>query len=219
VTAAAALLFANPSLAKSTTKAKFKDDYGTLKLVTKRYRKSEMVEMHVEKTVRSDLMGKETRYVGKIMISSGLFRWENDLPEKSLIVFDGTTIWNEQSPPPEFPGNVQVAKARVDKKNKSQILVSSLLGTGSLFENFNILKETKDGDAYSYLVEPKTKDLAIKDLEITVSKPKKEVMEISYKDDVGNVTTMKFSSIEFKNKKNKNLFRYTPPKGAQVTNL
>jgi outer membrane lipoprotein carrier protein len=61
--------------------------------------------------------------------------------------------------------------------------------------------------------------LKINTLNITVLEKTKEVTEISYVDDVGNTTTMKFSKIEFNKKKNKKLFKYVPPKDAQVTNL
>jgi outer membrane lipoprotein carrier protein len=152
-------------------------------------------------------------------VASGLFRWENQEPEKTLLVYDGTTIWNEQSPPVEFPGPVQVAKAKLDKKNKAQILVSSLLGSGSLFENFKILKESKEGNEWTYQLAPKTADVNMKDLQLKINKSDKEVSEISYSDDVGNQTSMKFSKIEFMKQKDKNLFKYTPPKDAQVTNL
>ncbi len=175
--------------------------------------------MRTEKIVKSELMGTENKFSGTIAISQGNFRWENTEPEKSLLIFDGQTIWSEQSPPKEFPGPVQVVKAKVDKKNKSQVIIGSLLGSGTLFENFNVISEKIQGDEYLYKIEPKSKDLKISVLNLSVLKKTKEVAEISYLDDVGNLTTMKFSRIEFNKKKNKDLFKYVPPKDAQVTNL
>ena len=176
--------------------------------------------MNVEKVVKSELMGSETKYIGKIDISSGRFRWENTTPEKSLLVFDGKTIWSEQSPPAEFPGKVQVAVAKVDKKNRSQILISSLLGKSTIFENFKVLKEDRIGAETVYLIEPKTKEINIDKITLTINTKEKTLIGISYKDDVGNLTEMKFSNIEFfKKNSRKELFNYTPPKGAQVTNL
>jgi outer membrane lipoprotein carrier protein len=175
--------------------------------------------MKVVKVVKSELMGTETRFIGKISISAGLFRWENTEPEKSLIVYDGETIWNEQSPPKEFPGPSQVAKAKLDRKNRSQVMITSLLGGTSVFENFTVLSEKVADKTATYLVSPKTSDLKIKSLEIVILKNEKEVSQISYQDDVGNLTTMDFSRLEFNQKKNDQLFKYTPPKGAQVTTL
>jgi outer membrane lipoprotein carrier protein len=197
------------------------EEYSALKAVSKKYQGAGLVEMLVEKTVKSELMGKETKYLGKISLSAGLFRWENTQPEKSLLVFDGQNIWNEQASSPDFPGETQVARARVDKKNKSKILISSLMGRVSIFENFKILKEEKVGDLLTYSIQPKVNDLNISQLRLSLSAKEKKVVEISYQDDVGNTTEMKFSSIDFKKKtsSSRNLFKYTPPKGAQVTNI
>jgi outer membrane lipoprotein carrier protein len=191
-----------------------------LRDTTKKYQSSALVEMNVEKTLKSELMGNETKYVGKIWISGGLFRWENDSPEKSILIFDGQTIWNEQTPPADFPGPVQVAKAKVDKKNRSKILLSSLLGKTPIFDNFTVLKEKIDGDRITYFLEPKVKDVSLNELTLSLHAKDKTVLEISYKDDVGNLTSMKFTAVNFsKTTKNKDLFIYTPPKGSQVQNL
>jgi outer membrane lipoprotein carrier protein len=200
-------------------KKEVRGTYAVLKATTQKYKKSEMTVMRTEKIVKSELMGTENKFSGTIAISQGNFRWENTEPEKSLLIFDGQTIWSEQSPPKEFPGPVQVVKAKVDKKNKSQVIIGSLLGSGTLFENFNVISEKIQGDEYLYKIEPKSKDLKISVLNLSVLKKTKEVAEISYLDDVGNLTTMKFSRIEFNKKKNKDLFKYVPPKDAQVTNL
>jgi outer membrane lipoprotein carrier protein len=208
-------LTSNEVLAKKL----IKNSFSILRAATQKYYRSEMTVMKTEKTVKSELMGTENKFLGNIAISKGLFRWENTEPEKSLLVFDGQTIWSEQGAPKEFPGPAQVVKARVDKKNKSQVIIGSLLGGGELFENFNILGEKIRNNEYQYTIEPKNKDLKINTLNITVLEKTKEVTEISYVDDVGNTTTMKFSKIEFNKKKNKKLFKYVPPKDAQVTNL
>lgn len=191
---------------------------GTLQKVTKKYRASKLVEMSVVKTVKSELLGKETKYDGKIYLANGKFRWENTTPEKTLLVFDGTTIWSEQTPPKEFGGPVQVAKGKVDKKNRSQVLISSLLGA-DLEKNFKIVKEEKAGDLVKMDVTPLYDDLAVKSLQVTIDPKDSTMKEISYKDDIGNLTTMSFSDVKFQKKEKKNLFKYQPPKGAQVTDL
>lgn len=194
-------------------------DQALLKSTIKKYKNSALVEMEVEKAVKSELLDTVTKYKGKIYLSSGLFRFDNLEPEKSLLVFDGTYLWNEQSPPVEFPGPVQVAKSVISKKNKSQILISSLLGQGGISENFKIIKEQKENGNIVFTVEPKTPDLSIKSLDIVVQSKLKTVNELKYKDDVGNETKMVFTNTKFKNKKNNKLFKYAPPKNSQVINL
>ncbi|KHD88001.1 MAG: lipoprotein carrier protein LolA [Bdellovibrio sp. ArHS] len=191
---------------------------GTLQKVSKKYRNAKLVEMSVEKSVKSDLLGKETKHEGKIFVANGKFRWENTKPEQTLLVFDGSTIWSEQTPPKEFGGPVQVAKGKVDKKTRSHILISSLLGA-DLEKNFKIQKEEKVGDLVRLDVTPLYDDLTVKSMQVLINPKDSTLDEISYKDDIGNLTTLKFSNIEFKKKEKKSLFKYQPPKGAQVTDL
>jgi len=201
------------------SKAKTTEQYVDLKHTTARYRKSEMTGMDVVKTVKSELLGSENVFLGNILISEGMLRWETHSPEKTLIVYDGEILWNEQSPPKEFPGPVQVIRAKLDRKNKAQVMIASLLGGTSIFESFKVLNESINNNEISYSLEPKIRDLKLKDLMISVLRKENQINAISYKDDVGNTTLMKFSNIEFNKKKNTKLFRYAPPKGAQVNNL
>lgn len=191
---------------------------GSLQNVSAKYRESKLVEMNVEKIVKSELLGKETKYLGKIFLAKDKFRWENTTPEKSLLVFDGSMIWSEQSPPAELGGPVQVAKGKVDKKTSSHILISSVLG-GDLSKNFKVVKETKDGDLLKLELDPIRKDLNINSLQVTINTNDKVLKSLSYADDIGNLTTMNFSNVQFLKKEKKNLFKYQPPKGAQVTDL
>lgn len=212
------LLFSCLSFAQSSKSNNDKISNELLQKVAKKYRSSKYVEMDVEKSVKSELMGRETKFIGRIFLSSGKFRWENSSPEKTLLVFDGTTIWSEQSPPPEFGGPVQVAKGKVDKKNRSHILISSLVGA-DLNKNFKVIKDTKAGSLTTLEVQPLYDDLTVKDLSVIVDTKQSFITTLSYKDDIGNLTTMKFSNVKLVNKEKKNLFKYQPPQGAQVTDL
>ena len=175
--------------------------------------------MSVEKTVKSELLGKETKYQGQIFLANKKFRWENTTPEKTLLVFDGQTIWSEQTPPKEFGGTVQVAKGKVDKKTGTHILVSSLL-SADLEKHFKVLKEEKlEGSLVRLDIEPKSGDLNIQSLKVVLDTKTSEMKEISYKDEIGNLTIMKFSDLKFSKKEKNSLFKYQPPKGAQVTDL
>ena len=211
------LVFAALFLMAATAQAK---PSLALKQVTQKYRSAKMVEMTVNKVIKSELLGREIPYDGKIFLASGKFRWENKTPDETLLVFDGSTIWSVQMPPKEFGGSVQIMKGKVDKKTKSQILISTLLGKEPVEKNFKVLKEEKKSDGIVLLeVEPTGSDLTIKKLNLVLDTKKKELKEVSYVDDVGNATSLKFSNIEFLKKEDKSLFKYVPPKGAQVSNL
>lgn len=189
-----------------------------LKTLSKRYRDAALVEMNVEKLVKSELLGKQTIYQGKIFLMKGKFRWENSTPEKTLLVFDGTTIWSEQTPPKEFGGPVQVAKGKVDRKTTSHVLISSLLGA-DLEKNFKVLKNKKEGNLLLLELAPLQPDPAFKLLNVKINSSENTLQEVAYEDDIGNLTTLKFSDIQFQKKSKTQLFKYQPPKGAQVTDL
>jgi outer membrane lipoprotein carrier protein len=178
-----------------------------------------MVQMSLEKIVKSELTGKETKLQGEISLSAGLFRLENKEPEKSLLVFDGKTLWNEQQPSSDFGGSIQVTKSKLSGKNKSQTLFATLLTKDPVTKYFKILSAKKEGSQTIYETESLTSDLNIKNLTLKIDNSSKLVSEISYKDDIGNLTTMKFSNAQFKKSMNKKIFSYHPPKGAQVTEI
>lgn len=185
--------------------------------IVAKYRTSKLVTMDVIKTVKSKVLSKETKFVGKIYLSQSKFRWDTETPDKTQIIFDGKTIWNVQHPSPELPGPLQVAKSKIDKNTKKQILLATLLGTTDVKKNFKILKTDTKKDERVYFLEPKGSDLQIKDLVIAING--KKINSISFKDDIGNQTDMTFSNVEFGKKEKSKLFQFSPPKEAQVINL
>lgn len=190
----------------------------TFQKVFAKYRAAKMVDMSVEKTVKLELQGRETKYQGHIFLANGKFRWENSFPEETLLVFDGSIIWSVQTPPKELGGKPQIARGKVDKKNKSQILISTLL-SGDLEKNFKVVKETKENGFAILEVSPLGNDLQVKSLNLSIDQKNQTLSEISYKDDLGNQTIMAFSKINFLKKADEKKFKYQPPKGAQVTDL
>ena len=108
-----------------------------------KYQKSKMVSMKVEKTVISEILSKETTYSGQIQLSNGKFRWQNETPEKTLLLFDGKNLFSVQYPSKEFKSGLQVAISKIDEKGKKQILIASLLSPNSAKSKFKVLNEKK----------------------------------------------------------------------------
>lgn len=190
-----------------------------LKDVSKKYRNSKLVKIETHKKVTSELLGKTTNYEGVIYLAQGKFRWQNETPEQSLLLFDGDVIWNVQFPPKDLGGPVQVAKAKVDKNTKSQILISALIGKEPIEKNFKIIRETMEKDTMSIELESRKNDVRVKGLTLKIDLNSKLIKNISFKDDVNNTTEIEMKNTEFLSKANKELFKYKIPKDAQVTNL
>lgn len=213
------LMISPATVLAKTPEKKSAPAVGVLKEVSKKYRNSKLVKIETDKKVTSELLGKSTTYQGVISLSKGKFRWENETPEQSLLLFDGETIWNVQYPPKDLGGNVQVAKAKLDKNTKSQILISTLIGKDPIDKNFKVLNEKTDNGILSVELQPLSGDLRVKGLTMDVDVKSKQITKISYKDDVDNTTEITLKKTEFISKENKDLFKYKIPKDAQVTNL
>ncbi len=203
----------------ATNAAAIKKQPQLLNEVISKYRQASIVEIVVEKTLKSELLDKKTESEGKIYLSKEKFRFDIDKPEKSQIIFDGHTIWSIQHPPAEFPGPVQVAKAFLSKNTQKQILISTLFAPGGIRKNFKIVDFKEDSEVENYFLDPITSELSLKNLNMKINKKRKVIDELSYKDDVGNETILKFKNTEFQSKPKNSLFNYAPPKGSPVTNL
>lgn len=191
----------------------------SLQAVSTKYRNAAVVQMEVERLIKSELTGKDLSYLGKISLSQGLFRMETNEPEKSLIVFDGKFLWHETPASPDFPGPIQVTKAKISSGDQQQVLFATLLSKDPIEKHFQVLKEEKKSELLVYEAKPLSKDLNITSLTLTVNPKIGQITDLSYVDDVGNITQMKFSKIVFKETKTSKLFKYQPPKGSQVTEL
>jgi outer membrane lipoprotein carrier protein len=187
--------------------------------VVDKYKASGMVTMKVVKKVKQELLGTEKEYTGKVSLSGEKFRLDTETPDQALLLFDGKTIWSVQFPSKELGGVTQVLKSPVNKQNRSQILLSALLDKTSLQKNFKVMNERKTNGLTQVTVAPLTSDLTVKSVDLTVDSKKGLLDVISYIDDVGNLTTMTFSDIQFQKKAQPKFFKYVPPADAQVTNL
>lgn len=177
-----------------------------------------MTQVDIEKTVTSELLGKKTTYVGKVFLASGLIRWENETPEKTLVVYDGKYVWSVQYASEDFPGPPTVGRAKLDKKNKQQLLLTNLLMGNDIDKLFSV-DSTKKDEQFEYAIQPKDSELQIKNLLIKVDPSSKEIKTISYVDEVGNKTEIQFKNINFETKKKSTMFKYEPPKDAKVIDL
>ncbi|MBK9324606.1 MAG: outer-membrane lipoprotein carrier protein LolA [Bdellovibrionaceae bacterium] len=216
----ALLSFANLDTALAEVAKKPESATNFLKSVSKKYRGSKMIKIATEKKVTSELMGKTTVYAGHVYLARGKFRWENDSPDESLLLFDGENIWNVQYPPKDLGGSIQVAKAKLSKNTQSQILISMLIGREPIDKNFEITSETRsEQGVLDVELKPRSQDVRVKQLHLGIDIASKEIRKISYKDDVDNSTVIEMKKTEFLKSEKRSLFKYKVPKDAQVTNL
>lgn len=199
---------------KSNEREKFENLLATLH----RYQSSGQVDMKFKKTLYQEVLSKEVLSEGKLSLSKEKFRLEVEEPEKTLLVCDGNTLWTAEVLPEGSTSTPQVSKAVLSKKNKSEFLFSLLMGDAALEKAFKA-KRLEDAEGLeNYELLPKG-EVSLKDLSISILKGQKEIKKIKFVDDIGNKTTFEFSNLKLYREAKPNLFKYKPPKGAQVTNL
>ena len=137
----------------------------------------------------------------------GRFRWEYDKPYEQIIVGDGTRVWLYDK------DLNQVTVRRFDRAIGSS--PAALLAGSNEIEKDYTLKGLPSRDGLDWLeAVPRTPDTAFERIRLGFGKTGLEAMEL--RDQFGQTTVIKFSTIERNAKLAPELFRFTPPKGVDV---
>ncbi|HEY7658863.1 MAG TPA: outer membrane lipoprotein chaperone LolA [Burkholderiales bacterium] len=137
----------------------------------------------------------------------GKFRWEYDKPYEQLIVGDGTRVWLYDK------DLNQVTVRRFDRALGSSP-AALLAGSNEIDKDYNLTgMSSRDGLDWLEAV-PRTRDTAFERILLGFGKSGLEAMEL--RDQFGQITVIKFSTIERNAKLAPELFRFTPPKGVDV---
>lgn len=137
----------------------------------------------------------------------GKFRWEYDRPHEQLIVGDGARVWLYDK------DLNQVTVRRLDRALGTS--PAALLAGSSDIEKDYTLTALGSRDGLEWLeAAPRTQDTAFERIRLGFGGSGLEAMEL--RDQFGQVTVIRFSTIERNIKLSNDVFRFTPPKGADV---
>ena len=137
----------------------------------------------------------------------GRFRWEYDRPYEQLIVGDGSKVWLYDK------DLNQVTVRRFDRALGSSP-AALLAGSDDIEKSYRLTSlGSQDGLDWLEAV-PRTQDTAFERVKLGFGKAGLEAMEL--RDQFGQITVIKFSTIERNPKLPPESFRFTPPKGADV---
>ena len=137
----------------------------------------------------------------------GRFRWEYDRPYEQTIVSDGSKVWLYDK------DLNQVTVRRFDRALGSS--PAALLAGSDDIEKSYRLTSLGNQDGLDWLeAVPRTQDTAFERVKLGFGKAGLEAMEL--RDQFGQITVIKFSTIERNPKLPPETFRFTPPKGADV---
>jgi len=171
-------------------------------------RETSTARAHFAQIVLDSNMRMLQQVTGTMQFSRpGRFRWEYDRPYEQLIVGDGTRVWLYDK------DLNQVTVRRVDRALGSS--PAALLAGSNEIEKDYVLRGLSSRDGLDWLeAVPRTPDTAFERINLGFGKSGLEAMEL--RDQFGQITVIKFSTIERNAKLSPELFRFTPPKGVDV---
>jgi outer membrane lipoprotein carrier protein len=175
------------------------------------------ITLEVNKNVKSELMGSETNSPGKIYLASERFRWDSEGKESSSLIYDGFYLWTIQQPPKGFKMLPQITKTKMGPNSDNQLLLKSLL-QNKIENQFKITKTVKEKNGTRFFLKPTEKNQITHSLELFV-KNDDVVSEISYLDEIENRITVTINKIIKAKKVPSQIFKFSPPKGAQVSEI
>ena len=137
----------------------------------------------------------------------GKFRWEYEKPYEQLIVGDGSRLW-------VYDKDLnQVSVRKLDKALGDS--PAALLAGSNEIEKIYSLSNLGNQEGLDWLeAVPKSKENAFERIRLGFSPSGLEAMEL--RDQFGQITVIKFAAVERNPKLAPELFRFVPPKGADV---
>jgi len=137
----------------------------------------------------------------------GKFRWSYEKPYAQLIVGDGEKLWVYD---PELN---QVTVKKLDQA-LGESPAALLAGSTEIEKDFR-LKDDGARDGLEWLQAlPKTQESSFESIRMGFKKSDLQVMEL--RDRFGQTTVLHFSDLERNPRLNPELFKFTPPKGADI---
>ena len=137
----------------------------------------------------------------------GKFRWEYDKPYEQIIVGDGSRLWIYDK------DLNQVTVRKLDRALGGS--PAALLAGSNEIEKIYDLTNLGNQEGLDWLeAVPKSKENAFERIRLGFGQSGLEAMEL--RDQFGQTTVIKFAAVERNPKLAPDLFRFVPPKGADV---
>jgi len=137
----------------------------------------------------------------------GKFRWEYDKPYEQVIVGDGSRLWIYDK------DLNQVTVRKIDQALGGS--PAALLAGSNEIEKIYNLTNLGNQEGLDWLeAVPKSKENAFERIRLGFGRNGLETMEL--RDQFGQTTVIKFAAIERNPRLAPDLFKFTPPKGADI---
>lgn len=167
------------------------------------------------RTMQGEFTQTVTARSGKTQVSRGdfaiqrpgKFRWHYSKPYEQLIVGDGKEVWLYD------PDLEQVTVRSID--NALDASPAALLSGDNNLDKRYTLKGLQPRDGMAW-VEASPKQSESNFDRVRLGFANNEIRKMELEDSFGQTTKIEFRSVTLNGKPDSNLFRFTPPKGADV---
>jgi outer membrane lipoprotein-sorting protein len=139
--------------------------------------------------------------------------WKYNFPDKQEIITDAQTVWiysHEDN---------QVTTADAGEYFKEGTGGSFLSNIGSISKNFKITSKDIEKPEKKLLILTPLKTGAISKIEVTVLIENGKILSVKTINQSSDETLLNFKNEEFLNDINENIFKFTPPENASITNF
>lgn len=186
--------------------------------VQARYDEVGDIEADFEQTTRSVMMAggsleDEQPARGHMQIAKpGRMRWHYRVPQESLVLSDGETLWIHDV------GAKEVTRARVTEGFLAGAALQFLLGEGTIAESFEVTLGQCGAAGVELLLTPK-RAASYERLEMRVDPDTGIVHGTTIHDLFGNLTKLRFEDVRFDRKPPAGTFVWTPQDGVRVIDV
>jgi outer membrane lipoprotein carrier protein len=142
----------------------------------------------------------------------GRMRWSYEVPEPSLVVSDGATLWIYD------PVAKEVQVLAVEEGFLSGAAIQFLLGEGRILETYEVEARDCEAREVTLILSPRAES-TYQRLELRVDPETGAVQATAVVDLLGNRTEVAFEGVRTNQELDAALFRFEPPEGVRVLTI
>ncbi len=167
------------------------------------------LKAHFSETVKNANAATVKQSSGTLAVSKpGRFRWDYTKPYRQLIVADGRKLWLYD------PGLQQVT-VRDERHALAAGPAALLAGTGKVEDQFIVSDAGRHGGLHWIRLVPRNAQSDYSSMQVGLGKDG-ELSELVLESKLNQTTRIVFTDVKRNVKLDGNLFRFSPPKGADV---
>ena len=207
---AAALCAARPSLAGE----RGKEGEQVIEGLQKSYDSAVDFTAEFRQETEIKTLNRNLKARGKVYFKRpGKMLWRYEEPKGQLVVADGKNLYYYQ------PEQAQVIKSPLKNAFRSDAPLSFLLGIGNLKRDFNVTLRGLEEGQHVLRLSPKGEQGGLGEIVLGVERQVYNIQWARIRDAAGNVTTLRFSSIQRGMGLKDSFFRFQVPEGVDVVEL